>query len=181
MSIKFEKEVLNYLNLPKIPIKEHDGVTPFEKGVAVVKTIDGDYAYATCSFNPENGDTIPVVTKVFSIVPFVEIEKVFVVPNYMDSVNDVPEMDLDDESKKKAEIILNEAAELENEGVDSETEDINNLPEWIFPEISSKEEAVAWLKNWQIKNRLRQRIPKTEENIKLRLYSIYTELKGKQK
>jgi hypothetical protein len=89
-------------------------------------------------------------------------------------------MDLDEQSKKKAEQMLKEAQELETEGTKEENP-MENLPEWIFPEIENKEQAVAWLKNFQSRNKQKGRIPTTDENIKLRLFSIYSELQKKQK
>jgi hypothetical protein len=89
-------------------------------------------------------------------------------------------MDLDEQSKKKVQQVLDEAKEIENEGTKDENP-MANLPEWIFSEIHSKEEAVAWLKNFQSRNKQKGRIPTTEENIKLRLFSIYSELQKKQK
>ena len=54
--IQFEKEVLEYLNIPSIPKKEFDGKAAFSKGVAVVETIGKQEAFAIACFNPENGD-----------------------------------------------------------------------------------------------------------------------------
>lgn len=178
--IYFENDVINYLRIPSIPKKIHDGSSPFDKGVAIVEQIDGANAYVVCSFKPEEGDKEPRITKVFGYVPFRKVLQVFVVPNYMTNIEDVANMDLDDESKKKAENILKEAHEMENEGTKDENP-MENLPEWIFPEIHSKDEAIAWLKNFQSRNKQKGRIPTTEENVKLRLYSIYCELQNKTK
>jgi hypothetical protein len=178
--IQFEKEVLAYLNIPSIPKKEHDGKTAFAKGVAVIETIYGEDAYAVASFSPEDGEETPKIVKVFGQEPFRAVKNVFVVPSYMASAEDVDDMDLDEQSKKNAKEILKEAADIENEGVETDNA-IDNLPEWIFDEIHSKKEAVAWLKNFQSRNKQRGSIPKTDENIKLRLYSIYCELQNKTK
>lgn len=175
--ISYEKEVISFLGLPSIPKREFDGSTPFDKGVAIVEMYGDREAYAACTYNPDRGHTEPVVTKVFGIEPFFKIKKIFVVPDYMSNAVDIEDMDLDEESKTKAREILDEAKELENEGVEHETvTPIEKLPEWVFPEITSKEEAMAWLKRHQAVNHIKGRIPTTEENIKLRLYSIYTEL-----
>lgn len=179
--IQFEKELLAYLNLPSIPLKEWNGdLTSFEKGVAVLELRGERLAYAVCKFDPSNGDKQPRVVKTFGIEPFVKINKVFIVPNYMSNIEDVKDMDLDEQSKKKAEQILKEAQELETEGTKDENP-MENLPEWIFEEIHSKQEAEAWLRNFQSRNKQKGRIPTTDENIKLRLYSIYTELHKKMK
>lgn len=179
--IQFEKEIINFLGLPKIPVKAWDGKSAFSKGVAVVEMPSDGEAYAVCSFNPDNGDKQPHITKVFGIEPFKAIKSILVVPEYMNSVEEVKAMDLDDASKKRAEELLNEATELENEGVEDTSTKMEDLPKWIFPEISSKEQAVAWLKNWQATNRQKGRIPTTDENLRLRLYSIYMEQQKKIK
>jgi hypothetical protein len=179
--IEFEKELLAYLNLPSIPLKEwKEGDMPFEKGVAVIEYYGERLAYAVCKFDPNSGIKRPRVIKTFGTEPFVKIVKVFVVPNYMSNIEDVKDMDLDEQSKKKAEQMLKEAQELETEGTKEENP-MKNLPEWIFPEIENKEQAVAWLKNFQSRNKQKGRIPTTDENIKLRLFSIYSELQKKQK
>ena len=179
--IEFEKELLAYLNLPSIPLKEwKEGDMPFEKGVAVVEHYGERLAYAVCKFDPNNGDKQPRVVKTFGTEPFTKIVNVFVVPNYMSNIEDVKDMDLDEQSKKKAEQMLKEAHELETEGTKEENP-MENLPEWIFSEIHSKDEAIAWLRNFQSRNKQKGRIPTTDENIKLRLFSIYSELQKKQK
>ena len=94
-------------------------------------------------------------------------------------MDDVKNMDLDDESKQKAMDMLKEAEELENEGIKSDMPSIDNLSEWIFEEIKNKEEALAWLRRYNKKNRIKGTLPKTDETIKLRLYSIYMELNKK--
>lgn len=182
--IEFEDNVIAYLGLPSIPKKEHDGKSAFDKGVAIIELFDGREAYAVCEYKPNEGQTEPTVTKVFGVEPFIRIKQVFVVPNYMTNVEEVKDMDLDEESKKKVESLLNEAEELENEGVE-ETDTItpiDKLPEWVFDEISNKEQALAWLKSWNKRNGIKKgRIPSTDENIKLRLYAIYTDMQKKQK
>ena len=124
---------------------------------------------------------MPSINKVFGLEPFKSIKKIFIVPSYMSTEDEIKDMDLDEQSKKKATEILKEASEIENEGVDSDIPSMDKLPEWIFPEIHNKQEAEAWLRNFQSRNKQKGRIPTTEENIKLRLYSIYTELQKKQK
>ena len=178
--IRFEKEVLEYLNIPSVPKKEFDGKSAFSKGVAVIETVDGQEAFAIASYNPDNGDKEPKIVKVFGIEPFRKINKIFIVPSYMNTEEEIKDMDLDEQSKKKVQQVLDEAKEIENEGTKYENP-MDELPEWIFPEINSKQEAEAWLRNFQSRNKQKGRIPTTEENIKLRLYSIYTELQNKTK
>lgn len=180
--IHYEKEIINYLGLPSIPKREHDGKTPFDKGVAVVELYGGAQAYAACTFNPDKGDTEPTITRVFGLEPFHDIVKVYIVPEYMTNVEEIGNMDLDAKSKKKAKILLDEAADVENGGVKQDDMDnIDKLSEWVFPEIGSKEQAVAWIKRYNSVNHIKGRIPTTEENIKLRLYAIYSEIGKKQK
>lgn len=173
--IYYEKEVVGYLGIPSIPKKTWDGKSPFDKGVAVVKLKGGDEAYAVCTFNPDKHEQ-PQVTKVFNLEQFSGIDRIFVVPSYIVNEDEVEDMDLDDESKKKARSLLDEASVLENEGVEEKTVTMEDLPEWIFPEINNKEEAEAWLKRFNSKNKIRSRIPKSVENLKLRLFAIYSEL-----
>ena len=177
--IAFEKEIVAYLNLPSIPKKEWDGKSSFQKGVALLSLRGEREAYAVASFDAEV-DKTPNIVKVFGIEPFMNIKKVFVVPTYMTTEEEIGDMDLDEQSKKKVQQVLDEAKEIENEGTKEENP-MANLPEWIFPEIENKEQAVAWLRNFQSRNKQKGRIPTTEENIKLRLFSIYSELQKKQK
>ena len=178
--IQFEQEVIKALGLPSIPKKEWDGKSSFDKGVAVLKMRDEREAYGVCSFDAQ-ADKSPRVVRVFGIEPFIGVGKVFVVPSYMTSEEEIKDMDLDEQSKKKVEQILGEAKELENEGVKSDVPSMEDLPEWIFPEIENREQALAWLKNFQSRNKHKGRIPTTDENIKLRLYSIYVEQQKKMK
>lgn len=181
--IEFKKDVITYLNLPSIPKKEWDGRSAFSKGVAVIETESGGEAYAVCKYDPASGREKPSITRTFSLEKFLSIKKVYVVPNYMAQVEDVAKMDLDEESKKKAKAILEEAEEIEK-GLSEDREsskEINELPEWIFPEISNKEEAAAWLRSYNSSNKIKGKIPSNEETLKLRLLAIYSELKKKNK
>ena len=179
METLFEKDVIQHLNLPSIPKKEWDGKSSFSKGVALLSLRGEREAYAVASFDADV-DKRPNIVKVFGIEPFVNIKKVFVVPSYMTTEEEIKDMDLDEQSKKKVREVLNEAKEIENDGTKEENP-MENLPEWIFPEIENKEQAVAWLKDFQSRNKQKGRIPTTDENIKLRLFSIYSELQKKQK
>lgn len=177
--IEFEKEIIKYLNIPSLPSKEWNGKDSFQDGVAVVSMPQKRYAYAVCTFNKET-DKEPRIKKVFGIEPFTGVDKIFVVPSYMD--NDTSDADLDSESKKKAEQLAAEAAELENKGtVEEAIEDANKLPEWIFPEIHNIEEAQAYLREYNRINRIKKgKIPTNEETIKMRLYNIYMSNKNRK-
>ena len=176
--VEFEKEVVAYLNLPSIPRKEWNQTDSFQCGVAVINLSLGRQAYAVCSFDKET-DKEPRITKVFGVEPFSGIDKVFVVPAYMD--NNTVDADLDTESKKRAEQLAAEAQELENEGVvDEAIQKADELPEWIFDEIHNLQEAQAWLKQYNIRNGIRKgKIPSNEETIKMRLYNIYMSNKNR--
>ena len=177
--IEFEKEVIDYLKIPSIPKRDWDGISSFQDGVAVVNISLGRQAYAVCTFNKDE-DKEPRIKKVFGIEPFTGIEKVFVVPSYMDT--NTTDVDLDAESKKRAEQLAAEAQELENNGVvDEAVKEADKLPEWIFDEIHNMSEAQAWLKQYNVRNGIRKgKIPTNEETIKMRLYNIYTSNKNRK-
>lgn len=177
--IEFEKEVIAYLNLPSIPKKEWNHVDSFQNGVAVVNMSLGRQAYAVCSFDKET-DREPRIKKVFGIEPFTGIENVFVVPSYMD--NDTTDVDLDAESKKRAEQLAAEAQELENNGViDEAVKEADKLPEWIFDEIHNHDEAIAWLKQYNQRNGIKKgKVPSNDDTIKMRLYNIYMSNKNRK-
>ena len=128
METLFEKEVIQHLNLPSIPKKEWDGKSSFSKGVALLSLRGEREAYAVASFDADV-DKKPNIVKVFGIEPFVGIKKVFVVPTYMTTEDEIKDMDLDEQSKKKVEQVLNEAKDIENDGTEEENP-MENLPEW---------------------------------------------------
>lgn len=177
--IEFEKEIIAYLNIPSIPKKEWNGNDSFQYGVAILNLATNRQAYAACSFDKET-DSKPRIRKVFCVEPFNGIDKVFVVPSYMD--NDTTDADLDSESKKRAEQLAAEAEELENKGtVEEAVENANKLPEWIFDEIHNMSEAQAWLKQYNIRNGIKKgKVPTNEETIKMRLYNIYMSNKNRK-
>ena len=179
MKILFEKEVIKHLGLPSIPKKSWNGKDSFKDGVAVLDLFDDSKAYAVCTFDKET-DKEPRIKKVFCVEPFNAVEDVYVVPSYMD--NDTTDVDLDSESKKRAEQLAAEAKELENQGtVEEAIEDANKLPEWIFPEIQNIEQAQAYLREYNRMNRIKKgKIPTNEETIKMRLYSIYMSNKNRK-
>jgi hypothetical protein len=95
--------------------------------------------------------------------------------------NDTTDADLDVESKKRAEQLAAEAQELENQGTTEEAiEKANELPEFIFDEIHNRDEAIAWLKQYNIRNGIKKgKVPTNEETIKMRLYNIYMSQKNR--
>lgn len=172
--IRFEKEICDYLQIPSIPIKKWNGKDSFRNGVGIVKLALGDFAYAVCRYDNE-ADEKPKVVKYFATEPFYEITDIFIVPNYMEV--DVENADLDEESKKAAQRLADEAIELTAMEEENEMDALKTLPEWIFPEIHNLEEAQAWLKNYNTMNKLKGRIPTSKETIILRLYNIHSQMK----
>lgn len=169
--IQFEKEVLGYLNIPSVPLKKFDGKS-FKDGVAVVELISGSEAYAVATFDEEN-DKEPRIKKTFGLEPFIGIKKVFVVPSYMDT-SDIKNADLDNESKKAAERLAAEAAELENEGVE---EPKTELPEneYFYSHIHSDEEAAAFIHARNKQQKIKGRVPKSHDALVARLGVLWAE------
>ena len=171
MNVKFEKEICSFLNLPSIPLKKWDGETAFDKGVAIVKQAYDGQAYAVARFDPIK-DEKPTIIKVFDSEPFFDIEKVLVVPDYMET--SVENADLDEESKKKAEELAKQAEEIENDGTQQ-----MELPKnpYLFDNITNDEEAIAFIDAYNKKNGIKGQVPKKHETILNRLLVIYSEQK----
>lgn len=171
MNVRFEKEVCAFLNLPSLPLKEWDGETAFDKGVAIVKQAYDGRSYAVARFDPLK-DTKPNIVKVFDSEQFFDIEKVLIVPSYMET--DVNDADLDDESKKKAEELAQQAEEIENEGAPK-----MELPDnpYLFDNITNDEEAIAFIEAYNKKNGIKGAIPQKHDTILNRLLVIYTDQK----
>ena len=168
--ISFEKEVCSYLNIPSLPKKEWDGKSSFKNAVATIKLGGSRLAYAVASYD-EVKDDAPRVVKSFMTEPFYGIDKIFVVPSYMDT--DVDNMDLDEQSKKAAEDLKKEADELENQGADENMEVPDN--EYCFDHIHNDEEAIAFIEAYNRENNIKGAIPKKHESIIARLTVIYSE------
>ena len=168
--ISFEKEVCSYLNIPSLPKKEWDGKSSFKNAVATIKLGGSRLAYAVASYD-EAKDDAPRVVKSFMTEPFYGIDKIFVVPSYMDT--DVDNMDLDEQSKKAAEDLKKEANELENQGADETMEVPEN--EYCFDHIHNDEEAIAFIEAYNRENNIKGAIPKKHESIIARLTVIYAE------
>lgn len=172
MSVLFEKEICAFLNIPSVPKKKWDGNTSFAFGVAIINLTTGGEAYAVASFDKEK-DNAPKVTKVFSLEPFIGIkdEDIYIVPEYMNT-DGIEQWDMDEESKQNAQRLIEEVKEMEND--DFEKEEKEELPEWIFPEITNKEEAIAWVRNYRSRNKIKGKIPTSEESLKAYLYVLYS-------
>lgn len=175
--IKFEKEVCAHLSLPAIPIKKWDGKKSFKHGVVTTSLVTGERAYALASFDEEK-DEYPRIVKVFGTAPFYDfdMDDIRVVPEYMNTEG-VEKWDLDNESKKAAAAMIDEANELQ--GSNDEPEE--NLPEWVFPQITNMEEAVAFIKSYKKSNKIKGVAPKSEEAVKTYLYVIYKNMQNASK
>lgn len=175
--IFFEKEVCEYLGLPSIPCKQWDGKTPFKDGVAVVRLSTGETAYAVCTFMAER-DKEPRIRKSFAPSTFVDVEKILVVPPYMDT-KDIEGADLDEQSKEAAKQLAAEAEDLTRGG----EEDGIVLPknEYYFDNIHNDDEAIAFITTYNRDNNIRGNVPTKHETIVMRLGVIHSELKKKKK
>ena len=178
MGIRFEKEVCNYLNIPSIPLKEWNKKDSFKDGVAVTKLLLGDLAYAVCTFNADT-DKEPRIKKVFAEERFNGIDKIFVVPSYMDT-KDIENADLDEQSKEAAERLEQETEELVET---PENEEKVEIPEntYFFDQIHNDDEAIAFITAYNRDNNIRGAVPSKHETIVMRLGVIYNELQKKNK
>jgi hypothetical protein len=131
----------------------------------------GEESYAVATFNPEC-DEIPRIKKAFGLEPYFEIGDIFVVPAYMNE--DVESFDLDDESKKAAQRLIEEAHELEMEGVESKKVEMPKN-EYFFDNIHNDEEAIAFIKSWNKSNRIKGRIPTDHETILMKLSVMWAD------
>lgn len=173
--VYFEKEICQALRLPSIPKKEWDGKSSFKNSVAIIKTMSMCEAYAVASFDAEKDDA-PRIVRVFSQEPFQEILKIFIVPQYM-NVEDIDDSDLDDESKKRAKELADEARGIENEGTSEEVKEPEN--EYWFDHIHSDEEASAYIAAYNKANKIRAKVPRNHDGLVMRLSVIYAETNKK--
>ena len=162
----YEKEILEYLNVPSIPKKLWDGVKPFKNACGVVESKNGILCYAVFGFSDKANAAF--VKKVFGEEPILKIKEIYPVPDYMD-MQDIDKWDLDDKSKNAAKNLADEALEIETENVKSE-EPTN---EWIFDEIHNIEEARAFVASYRKRNKMRGKQIKDEESLKNFLYVMW--------
>lgn len=167
MIIEYEKEILEYLNIPSIPKKMWDGVKPFKNACGIVETRTGAKMYAVFEFS-ESANTA-MVKKVFCEEPITSIGEIYPVPDYMD-VKNVETWDLDEKSKVSANMLIEEAAELENAKTEQEEKVAN---EWFFDEIHNIDEARAWVASYRKTNKMRGAAIKEEDALKNFLYVIH--------
>ena len=169
MEIKKEREVVAYLEIPNIPKKKWDGKQSFKTGVAVTSLVTGEKAYAIATFDSMN-DVKPHVTKVFTLIPFDGIEDVFIVPDYMNT-SDVDNWDLDEDSKQAAETIIHEAENI----IEAEAKVDMPENEYFFPNIHNDEEARAFIKAYNKRNRIKGRIPTDHDTLVMRLSVMWAD------
>ena len=173
MEVQFKENVCKFLNIPSIPLKEWDGKSSFKDGVAITQLADNVFAYAVCTFDA-NVDKMPRIVKVFAQETFFGIAKIFVVPAFMNT--DVETMDLDEESKKAAERLVQDAKEIEK-GDEEKIELPQN--EYSFDHIHNDEEAIAFITAYNKENNIRGAVPTKHDTIVMRLSVIYAELQKK--
>lgn len=163
--ILYKNEIVEYLNLPNIPKKPWDGKRPFKSAVGVLQTKWGGLTYAVLGFSEKANAAY--VKKVFGEEPFIAINEIYPVPDYMD-IEDIENWDLDEDSKKAAKSLAQEA--LEKEEIEEKEE---KYSEWYFDEIHNIDEARAWVANYRRMNKIKGNSPKTEEKLKDYLYVVY--------
>ena len=159
-------------------MKEWDSKTSFKDAVAITKLLLGDLAYAVCTFNADT-DKEPRIKKVFAEERFSGIDKIFVVPSYMDT-KDIENADLDEQSKEAAERLAKETEELAET---PENDEKVEIPEntYFFDHIHNDDEAIAFITAYNRDNNIRGAVPSKHETIVMRLGVIYNELQKKNK
>ena len=167
----FEFEICKYLDIPAIPKKAWDGKKSFKDGVAIVTLKSGQQAYVAVTFDCET-DNKPRVKKVFTLEQFNDISDIYVVPSYMDS--DIEAMDLDEESKEKAQFLVEEATDIVEETPEEEATN-----EYFFDNIHNDEEAKAFIKAYNKKMKNKARVPKSHDGLIMRLSVIHAEMEKK--
>lgn len=177
--IQFEKEIINYLKLPGIPKRVWDGLSSFDDGVAVVNLTLGRQAYAVCAFNSET-DREPRIKKVFAQEPFGGIEKVFVVPSYMNT-GDIDKADLDEQSKEAAKRLEEEANSLVEQNNNDTEELLMPQNEYFFDHIHNDDEAIAFITAYNRDNGIKGAIPTKHDTLVMRLGVIYSDITKKNK
>ena len=155
--VQYENEICQYLGIPSIPKRKWDGKQSFLRGCATIVHDDGSKSYAVATFDNEQHNE-PRILKVFSLERYVDVHEIFVVPPYMDT--NVDDMDLDEESKEKAKILVDEAKELEVNGSEQDFDEPKN--EYFFDNKKPK-----------------GGVPRTHEGLIVRLSVIYNELNKK--
>lgn len=163
----YEKEILEYLNIPSIPQKKWDG-KPFKNACGIVHLKGKNTAFAVFGFS--DSSNAPYIKKVFGEEPIINIGEIYPIPDYMD-MQGIENWDVPDESKDAAQNLANEAIEMEKSQQNEEDEFLSN--EWFFDEIHNIDEARAWVANYRKKKRMRGKPIKDEESLKNFLYVIY--------
>jgi hypothetical protein len=87
--------------------------------------------------------------------------------------NDIDEMDLDEESKKRVKEMSKEAKEIEDEGITATIEMPDN--EYFFDHIHDDNEARAFIEAYNKRNKIKGVIPKIHDSLIMRLGVIWEE------
>lgn len=177
--ILFEKEVCDFLKIPSIPLKEWNQKDSFKDGVAITNLTLGRQAYAVCAFNSET-DREPRIKKVFAQEPFGGIEKVFVVPSYMNT-GDIEQADLDEQSKEAAKRLEEEANSLVEHNNNDTEELLMPQNEYFFDHIHNDDEAIAFITAYNRDNGIKGAIPTKHDTLVMRLGVIYSDITRKNK
>ena len=178
--IENEKEVLEFLGLPSIPKKEWDGHSSFKDAVVVLDLVGGRKAYAIATFDSIK-DAAPRIKKVFNSEQFDGYSKLFVVPAYMDTA--VDEMDLDEVSKQRAKELVEEVKELEGETPIEENGAFmsGTNGDYMYEHIHNDEEAMAYIKAYNKRNRINGKVPTSHDEIVMRMAAIYADETSKER
>ena len=176
--IENEKEVLDFLGLPSIPKKEWDGHSSFKDAVVVLDLVGGRKAYAVATFDSAK-DGAPRIKRVFGSEQFDGYSKIFVVPAYMDTT--VDEMDLDEVSKQRARELVEEVKELQGETSEEESVIDGTNGDYMYEHIHNDEEAMAYIKSYNKRNRINGKVPTSHDEIVMRMAAIYAEETSKER
>ncbi|MBO7732475.1 MAG: hypothetical protein J6S67_07975 [Methanobrevibacter sp.] len=152
--------------MPSVPKKKWDGVKPFKNACGIIESKNGILCYAVFGFSEKANSAF--VKKVFGEEPILKIHEIYPVPDYMD-MQDIEKWDLDEDSKKAAKNLANEALEIEGEDVKND----EPLNEWIFDEIHNIDEARAFVASYRKRKKMRGKPIKDEESLKNFLYVMW--------
>jgi hypothetical protein len=172
--IQNEIQIVRFLQIPSIPKKRWDGSKSFRTGCAVTQLSGGGESYAVATFDKET-DNEPRIIKVFAEDAYVGYTDIFVVPEYMEDI-DIEDADLDDESKKKLELLKDEVKEMETEPTIEEiVEEEKGGNEYYFNNIENDEQARAFIRAYNKKHKIRAKVPQSHDDLVMRLSVIYTQ------
>lgn len=176
--VYFEREILKYLDIPSVPKKVWDGKSSFKDGVAKIAFRPFGEGYAVVTFNKDK-DKAPRIKHVFSNEPFKKILEIYPVPQYMD--DNIQDFDMDERSKQAAASLIEEAKEYEMEGIEQPKTELPTDNEYFFSHIKNDEQAIAYIKAYNKRNKIRGALPKTHENIIIKLSVMWADQQKRNK